>query len=86
MSWAFVTMSRAMAFAAGVQKLIYSRGLCYDTPLAYGASDYGRIGNAISVWVQILIFFFLGLAEILGFTTVAEYSYSKAPRNMRTLV
>lgn len=86
MSWAFVTMSGAMAFAAGVQKLIYSRGPCYDTPLACGASDHGRIGNAIGVWVQIPIFFFSGLAEILGFTTVAEYSYSEAPRNMRTLV
>ena len=30
--------------------------------------------------------FFLGLAEMLGFTTLAEYSYSEAPTNMRTLV
>ncbi|KAE8418064.1 hypothetical protein BDV36DRAFT_308860 [Aspergillus pseudocaelatus] len=48
----------SMAFAAGVQKLIYSR-------------DGGRIGNDIS---------------ILGFNTLAEYSYSEAPTNMRTLV
>lgn len=86
MTWAFVTMSGSMAFAAGVQKLVYSRGPCYEKPLVCEASDGGRIGNDISVWVQIPIFFFLGLAEILGFTTLAEYSYSEAPTNMRTLV
>lgn len=86
MTWAFVTMSGSMAFAAVVQKLVYSRGPCYEKPLVCEASDGGRIGNDISVWVQIPIFFFLGLAEILGFTTLAEYSYSEAPTNMRTLV
>jgi POT family proton-dependent oligopeptide transporter len=86
MSWAFITMSGSMAFAAGVQKLIYSRGPCYDEPLACGASDGGRRGNDISAWMQILIFFLLGLAEILGFATLAEYSYSEASTNLRTLV
>ncbi len=86
MTWAFITINASMAFAAGVQKLIYSRDPCYDEPLVCGASDGGKIGNDISVWVQTPIFFFLGLAGILGFTTLAEYSYSEAPTNMRTLV
>ncbi|KAJ5292132.1 hypothetical protein N7478_001383 [Penicillium angulare] len=86
MTWAFITMSATMAFAAGVQKLIYSKGPCYDHPLACSASDNGSIPNALSVWVQIPIFVLLGTAEILGFTTLAEYSYSEAPKNMRTLV
>ncbi|OGM51254.1 hypothetical protein ABOM_000021 [Aspergillus bombycis] len=86
MTRAFIAMSGSMAFAAGVQTSIYSRGPCYDEPLACGAADGGTVGNDISAWVQIPIFFFLGLAEILEFTTLAEYSYSEAPTNMRTLV
>lgn len=86
MTWAFITMSGSMAFAAGVQKLIYSQDPCYDESLVCGASDGGKIGNDISVWVQAPIFFLLELAEILGFTTLAEYCYSETPTNMRTLV
>lgn len=90
MTWAFITMSASMAFAAGVQKLIYTRGPCYKHPLAcgYTAGDNGSstIPNDISVWVQTPVYFLLAFAEILGFTTLLEYSYSEAPKSMRTLV
>jgi proton-dependent oligopeptide transporter, POT family len=86
MTWAFITMSASMAFAAGVQKLIYTQGPCYDQPLVCPASDDGTIPNNVSVWVQTPIFFLLGCAEILGFTTLSEYAYVEAPKNMRTLV
>ncbi|KAF5546725.1 proton-dependent oligopeptide transporter POT family [Fusarium napiforme] len=42
--------------------------------------------NDVSVWIQSPVYFLLGIAEILGFTTLAEYRYSEAPRNMRSLV
>ncbi|PLB55687.1 oligopeptide transporter [Aspergillus steynii IBT 23096] len=86
MTWSFVTMSSAMAFAAGLQKLIYTRGPCYESPLTCPDSDGGRIPNDISVWVQTPVYFLLAFAEILGFTTLSEYSYSKAPKDMRSLV
>jgi POT family proton-dependent oligopeptide transporter len=87
MTWAFITMSASMTFAAGVQKLIYTRGPCYEHPLAcntHGAD--ATTPNDISVWVQTPVYFLLAFAEILGFTTLSEYSYSEAPKNMRTLV
>ncbi|PGH16015.1 hypothetical protein AJ79_01995 [Helicocarpus griseus UAMH5409] len=86
MAWLFVAMSSSMAFAAGLQKLIYTRGPCYEAPLACPDSDGGRIPNNISVWVQTPVYFLLAFAEILGFTTLSEYSYSKAPKDMRSLV
>lgn len=86
MSWAFVVMGAAMAFAAGIQALIYSRGPCFQAPLACAASDGGRIPNSVSVWVQLPVYFLIAFAEILGFVTLSEYSYSQAPKDMRTLV
>ncbi|KMP09483.1 peptide transporter PTR2-A [Coccidioides immitis RMSCC 2394] len=86
MTSAFVTMSTAMAFTAGLQKLIYMRGPCYDHPLACPDSKNGSIPNDISVWAQTPIYILLACAEILGFATLSEYSYSKAPQGMRSLV
>ncbi|KAJ5205479.1 hypothetical protein N7491_003894 [Penicillium cf. griseofulvum] len=86
MAWSFITISSSMAFAAGLQKLIYTRGPCYESPLSCPDSDGGKIPNNISVWVQTPSYFLLAFAEILGFTTLSEYSYSKAPKDMRSLV
>lgn len=85
-TWAFILMSTSMAFAAGLQKLIYARGPCYQQPLGCAASDNGRIPNDISVWAQTPVYLLLSVAEILGFTTLSEYSYSEAPESMRSLV
>jgi POT family proton-dependent oligopeptide transporter len=83
---AFFFMSFAMAYAAGIQKLIYSRGPCYEYPLACAASDNGRLPNSVIVWVQVPVYFILAVGEILGFVTALEYSYSKAPRDMKAMV
>lgn len=86
MTWSFISMSAAMAYAAGVQKMIYNAGPCYDEPLACPASQGGALPNDISVWLQIPIYFLLSASEILGFTTLSEFSYSEAPKNMRAFV
>lgn len=38
------------------------------------------------MWAQTPVYLLLSLAEILGFTTLSEYSYSEAPKTMRSLV
>ena len=86
MTAAFLTMSVAIAYAAGVQELIYRTGPCFDAPLACPASQRGTVPNQISVWVQAPVYIFLGFAEVFGFATLSEYSYSKAPQHMRTIV
>ncbi|KAL8996292.1 MAG: hypothetical protein Q9169_004178 [Polycauliona sp. 2 TL-2023] len=83
---AFFFCGGAMAYAAGVQKLIYNTQPCYDRPRACPASEDGRLPNDISVWVQIPVYFVLAVGEIFGFVTASEYAYSKAPPDMKTIV
>jgi POT family proton-dependent oligopeptide transporter len=40
----------------------------------------------VIVWVQVPVYFILAVGEILGFVTALEYSYSKAPRDMKAMV
>lgn len=82
----FIAIGASMAYASGVQKLIYSRGPCYNIPLACPGSDKGRIPNEVNVFVQTPIYFILAAAEILGLVSAREYAYSKAPKNMKTVV
>ncbi|KAF1984275.1 oligopeptide transporter [Aulographum hederae CBS 113979] len=83
-SAAFFFCGAGMAYAAGIQKLIYTSGPCYDQPFACEASD-GK-PNDVNVWVQVPIYFILAVAEIFGFVTASEYAYSKSPQDMKTIV
>jgi POT family proton-dependent oligopeptide transporter len=86
MTAAFVTMSAAMAYAAGLQSLIDKTEPCYESPLACPALKNCSIPNSIKVRTQSPIYFLLALAEIFRFATLSEHSYSKSPRNMQVLV
>ncbi|KAF6798245.1 peptide transporter ptr2-like protein 2 [Colletotrichum sojae] len=85
-------MGTAMAYAAGIQHLIYSRGPCYDHPLTCPEATIGQgssvvvVGNDISVWVQMPVWFILAVAEILGFATISEIAYEQAPKSMKSVV
>ncbi|KAF6827315.1 peptide transporter ptr2-like protein 2 [Colletotrichum musicola] len=85
-------MGAAMAYAAGIQHLIYSRGPCYDHPLTcpeatvVQGSSAVVVGNDISVWVQIPVWVILAVAEILGFATISEIAYEQAPKSMKSVV
>ena len=86
---AFVFTGAAVAYASGVQRLIYSRGPCYQYPLECPAAhlvDDRRQPNDISVWVQTPFHFLLGVGEILGLVSLSEYSYAEAHTNMKALV
>lgn len=83
---AYLVCGSAMAYASGLQKLIYSNGPCYDAPLACAASHNGRIPNKIDVWIQLPVYVMLAIAEILGLVTASQYSYSHAPKDMRSVV
>ena len=89
MTMAFLTMAATFAYAAGVQKMIYNSGPCYEAPLVCPAAQRAgqpALPNEIKVWVQTPIYVILAVSEIFGFVTLSEYSYSKAPKDMRTVV
>lgn len=83
---AFLIMSIAMCYATVIQKLIYSSGPCYEYPLECPASQDGTIHNSVNVWIQVPLYFILAVAEILGFVSALEYSYSKAPKDMKAVI
>jgi proton-dependent oligopeptide transporter, POT family len=86
MALSFITMAATMAYAAGVQRLVYNTGPCFKAPLNCPASNGGNIPNAVNIWIQTPVYFLFGSAEIFGFVSLSEYSYTKAPKNMRTVV
>lgn len=85
-STAFVICAAGMAYAAGLQRMIYNTGPCYDAPLACPAADDGRLPNNVNVWLQVPVYVALAIAEIFGLVTASQYSYEKAPSGMRGVV
>lgn len=91
---AFALLALAMAYAAGTQRLIYSRGPCFSQPLA---CDAGRVSddassaaeyrpNEVSVWVQAPLHLLVSIGEVFGMVAMNEFAYSEAPTNMKALV
>ncbi|CAI6342057.1 unnamed protein product [Periconia digitata] len=93
MAVAFIFMAAAMAYAAGVQEVIYNRGPCFSHPKACEAGIVWRDAttihyqpNEISVWMQIPFHILLATSEIFGFVALNEFAYTEAPTNMKALV
>ncbi|KAK6073647.1 Di/tri peptide transporter 2 [Seiridium cupressi] len=76
----------AIAWAAIVQKIVYSAGPCYEYPLACEASEGGTIPNRVNVMLQFPCYVLFALSEALFAITAAEYAYTKAPRSMKSVV
>ncbi|TDZ34596.1 putative peptide transporter ptr2 [Colletotrichum spinosum] len=86
-TFGFFTGAAAMVWACVVQYYIYLRSPC-------GADASGTLpGTAepcpnvdISVWAQTGAYVLIALSEIFASITSLEYAFSKAPRNMRSMV
>ncbi|KAJ5708374.1 hypothetical protein N7488_008175 [Penicillium malachiteum] len=82
----FIFAAIAMIWSAVVQYYIYK-----TSPCGYNANDCYTADGAIraaplSVWIQTGAYIFIALSEIFASITSLEYAYSKAPRNMRSLI
>jgi POT family proton-dependent oligopeptide transporter len=73
-----------MIVATVLQHYIYVKGPC-GKEANECLDKYGKY-SPISVWVQVLIYVLGGISEIFASITSLEYAFTKAPKNMRSLV
>lgn len=87
--WGFMLASGAMAYAAGVQKMIYNSGPCYEQVAACPAAlqaDGTYAPNDIHVAIQAPAYLLIGLSEIFASITGLEYAFTKAPASMKSFI
>ncbi|MCO5613633.1 hypothetical protein L7F22_067911 [Adiantum nelumboides] len=77
----FFVASFAMVWAAVLQHFIYKTSPCGNY-----ASDCQAGNSPLSVWIQVGPYFFIGLSELFASVVSLEYAFTKAPKNMRSLV
>jgi proton-dependent oligopeptide transporter, POT family len=82
----FLTGTAAMIWAAVVQNYIYTHNPCGKHP-SEGLPDGSDCAPAtISIWVQSGSYILIAISEILASITSLEYAFTKAPKNMRSMV
>ncbi|KAJ5569355.1 hypothetical protein N7450_011841 [Penicillium hetheringtonii] len=80
----FFFAGAGMIVATVTQHYIYKMGPC-GKDANYCLEVKGEYTN-ISVWVQALTYILGGISEIFASVTSLEYAFTKAPKNMRSLV
>lgn len=76
----FILASLSMVAATVTQHYIYKTSPCGDHPSAC------KEPAPINVWVQAVPYILVAISEILASITGYEYAYTKAPKNMKSLV
>lgn len=83
----FMFGAAGMAYAAAVQKKIYSSAPCYEQPsaCAAGLGEDGKtyMPNEVHVAIQTPAFLFIGMSEIFAAVTGLEFAFTKAPASMK---
>jgi POT family proton-dependent oligopeptide transporter len=88
----FYTGSAAMIWATVIQYYIYKKSVCGNNASSLLPPSLGGDGTTtcpnvdISVWAQTGAYVLIAISEIFASITSLEYAFSKAPRNMRSLV
>ncbi|KAK2467309.1 hypothetical protein APHAL10511_000544 [Amanita phalloides] len=79
----FITGAMAMVWAAVLQHYIYK-----TNPCGYSASTctVPPIVSPLNVWIQTGSYVLIAFSEIFASITGLEYAFTKAPRNMKSLV
>jgi POT family proton-dependent oligopeptide transporter len=88
----FFTGSAAMIWAAVIQAYIYRDSICGRYASLVLPASLGGDGSelcptvSINVWAQTGAYVLIAISEIFASITTLEYAFSKAPKNMRSLV
>lgn len=82
----FFCASLAMVWAAVIQAYIYKRSPCGSHASGTDANGDQCPNVDINVWTQTGAYVLIAISEIFASITSLEYGFSKAPKNMRSLV
>lgn len=86
MTLGFFISAVAMITACVIQVYIYRLSPCGNQAATCRDADGNVLYADINVWVQTLPYVFIGIGEIFTNVTGLEYAFSKAPKNMKSLV
>lgn len=78
--------SCAMAWATGVQALIYTSPPCYSRPRACAASHNGALPNDVNVAFQLPAYVFEGIGESFALPAVYDYAFNNSHQNLKSIV
>ena len=81
-AWGFYLSALSMIAACVTQYYIYKIGPCGKYPSADACSGPAPI----NVWVQTIPYLLIAFSEIFASITGLEYAFTKAPKNMRSVV
>jgi len=82
----FFTGALAMVWAAVVQHYVYKTNPCgYAAATCVDAAGDPLV-SPLSVWIQTGSYLLIAFSEIFASITALEYAFTKAPRNMRSMV
>ncbi|KAL8682056.1 MAG: hypothetical protein Q9224_001884 [Gallowayella concinna] len=81
-AWGFGLAAASMIASAVTQHYIYKLGTCGDHP----SSELCETPAPINVWVQTIPYLLIAFSEIFTSITALEYAFTKAPKNLRSVV
>jgi len=82
----YFVASLAMIWTAIVQYMIYQRNPCGYSVSTCKDAEGNPLTSDLNVWIQTGSYILIASSEILTNITGLEYAYTKAPKNMRSLV
>ncbi|KXN81957.1 putative peptide transporter ptr2 [Leucoagaricus sp. SymC.cos] len=82
----FMTGAMSMVWAAVVQHYIYRTNPCRYSAATCKGSEGNVLVSPLNVWIQSGSYVLIAFSEIFASITGLEYAFTKAPKNMRSLV
>ncbi|KAF9004369.1 POT family-domain-containing protein [Cyathus striatus] len=82
----FYTGAMSMIWAAVVQHYIYKTNPCGYAAATCEDADGNALVSPLNVWIQTGSYVLIAFSEIFASITGLEYAFTKAPKNMRSLV
>ncbi|EJD04975.1 PTR2-domain-containing protein [Fomitiporia mediterranea MF3/22] len=82
----FFTGAAAMVWAAVVQHYIYKTNPCGYSAATCKDADGNALVSPLNVWIQTGSYVLIAFSEIFASITSLEYAFTKAPKNMRSVV